>query len=81
MYLTVGEPGGGRSIANSYVDDGGELENKSISHKHQGWYKCQAFNVLGSISSPTFFYVKRKYTGPSFSISSLQTRPRSSSPQ
>ena len=48
MYLTVGEPGGGRSIANSYVDDGGELENKSISHKHQGWYKCQASNVLGS---------------------------------
>ena len=47
MYLTVGEPGGGRSIANSYVDDGGELENKNISYKHQGWYKCQASDVLG----------------------------------
>ena len=48
MYLTIGEPYGGRSMANSYVDDGGELATKIISYKHHGWYKCQASNVLGS---------------------------------
>ena len=59
IYLN-GETDGGRSIANSYVDDSGDLVIKSISYKHQGWYKCQASNVLGSISAQTFLHVKSK---------------------
>ena len=45
----------------NYVDAAGNLILKSLSPKNQGWYKCEASNVLGIISNKMYLQVKSEY--------------------
>ncbi len=45
---------------NSYFINDGDLIINSVNAKSQGWYKCEASNLLGSISAKMFLQVKSK---------------------
>ncbi len=43
-----------------YVNNNGDLIIKNINFKNQGWFKCEASNLLGSVSANMFLQVKSK---------------------
>lgn len=47
-------------MPNSYFISNGNLIINSVSQKSLGWYKCEASNLLGSISAKMFLQIKRK---------------------
>jgi hypothetical protein len=47
-------------MPNSYFVSGGNLIINSVSTKSLGWYKCEASNLLGSVSAKMFLQIKRK---------------------
>jgi len=51
---------GFNSKPNSYFINDGELIINNVNAKSQGWYKCEASNLLGTISAKMFLQVKSK---------------------
>jgi hypothetical protein len=48
------------AMPNSYFINNGELIINSVNVKSQGWYKCEAENLLGSINANMYLQVKSK---------------------
>ena len=49
------------SLSNGYyVNNNGDLIVKNVNHKNQGWFRCEASNLLGSVSGSMFLQVKSK---------------------
>ena len=41
-----------------YVNMNGDLIIKNVNIKNQGWYRCEASNILGTITANIFLQVK-----------------------
>lgn len=47
-------------IPNSYYQTNGQLIINNVNSKSQGWYKCEATNLLGTVTAKMFLQIKKK---------------------
>lgn len=59
---------------NNNLKNDAYLRIRNVNQKHQGWYKCEASNILGKVSASMFLQVKSKHFNLTFTRNVFITR-------